>query len=633
MSESESEEIIIGPQEKKYGIITGILYGVGCGIGGSIFILLGIGIDVAGPGVLISLILGGILILFIALNYSELSTSLPISGGAYNFSKEAVGGFSAFIIGFLLWIANIATCSFSAQALTLIIIIFFPFLNNFLFLIMISVFSVLLISLVFFRTQRFAIRTLLILTLVLIVIFSIFIIAGLIISPITNPIGYNPNYLNTSTSFYGVIYMFAFLFIFFTSITQNLAYFNAGLKKPSKNIPIVNILAIMLTLIIYLSITFVVLINIGNKKEGLSHSPLLLGEILYNIIGPVGFYLMGFAAIISILIAMNASLGSAVSVFQALSRDHYFPKIFNEVSKKSNVPIYSLIITTIVVIIFTFLAVIYANIGFTAEITSFTFLLGLAFINLTAINLRYKRKALDRPFKAPFFPFLPIIVTITCLILALFVLEPAAIFLGLIIFAIAILYYLLTIVDRYSLVMTLAGIKILCVIIVGFSIWIINNVTIISVTISGLDTLFSRFLLRILIIICIISIGTIVLDIIPLREFVFFFTRKLDKKKVAIDLGFGQIIELDKTKVKIIYRINFIIAVIQMLSAIYIFFLVYLFGMGYISLEKIVISGIIIRQTMAEYLIISNLILFGFTLLVSGGLMIYISREVLALGM
>ena len=117
------------PEPKKSTVSQGVLYGVGCGIGGSIFVLLSTGIRVAGPGVMISLLLGGILIFLTALNYSELSTSLPLSGGDYNFGKEGVGGFFAFIIGFFLWIANIATCSFSAQVFALTIEIFFPFLS------------------------------------------------------------------------------------------------------------------------------------------------------------------------------------------------------------------------------------------------------------------------------------------------------------------------------------------------------------------------------------------------------------------------------------------------------------------------------------------------------------------------
>ena len=249
LNESKSKEVtqklktILPPEEHKIGTTQGVLYGVGCGIGGSIFILLGTGIETAGPGVLISLLLGGILIFLTALNYSELSTSLPISGGAYNFGKEGVGGFLAFSIGFFLWIANITACAFSAQAFTLVIDVFFPFLDP--LIIPISIFAILFITIVFFRTQRFAIRTLIILTIILILIFVIFIISGLFIAPFTNSTNFNPEYLTSGMNAFTIIQMFALLFVFFTSITSNLAYLNKDYKQPSKTIPRVNILAIL----------------------------------------------------------------------------------------------------------------------------------------------------------------------------------------------------------------------------------------------------------------------------------------------------------------------------------------------------------------------------------------------------
>ena len=130
MIEKEQEGIT---PSRTISLSSGILYGIGCGIGGSVFILLGTAIGKAQSGVLIGLILGGILIFFTALNYSELSTSLPVSGGAYNFSKEALGGFLAFIIGFFLWIANIGTFTFSAQAFFVVIKAIFqsPIIQNF----------------------------------------------------------------------------------------------------------------------------------------------------------------------------------------------------------------------------------------------------------------------------------------------------------------------------------------------------------------------------------------------------------------------------------------------------------------------------------------------------------------------
>ena len=612
------------PPEKKYGITAGILYGIGCGIGGSIFVLLGTGIEVAGPGVLISLLFGGILIFLTALNYSELSTSFPISGGAYNFSKEGIGGFSAFMIGTFLFIANVATCSFSAQVFTIIIIIFFPFLEP--FIIPVAIMAVILTSVVFFRTQRFAIRTLIILTITLITIFSIFIISGLFISPISNPSGYNPNFLYSQMNFLGTIQMFALLFIFFTSITSNLAYFNANLKNPSKNIPRVNILAILLTLIIYLSITFVVLINLGNKAGDLSGSPVLLGEILFEILGPIGFYLMGAAMLISTLIAMNAALGSAVSVLRALARDNYVPSKFTELNKKKTVPIYALMLTTLIAIIFTFLAVVYTSVGLTAEITIFIYFIGLAAVNFAAVNLRRKRKSLARPFKAPFFPYLPIIVGTTCLILA-FVLEPAAIILGSILFLIAILYYSLTITDRYSIVITIAGLKVLCIIVVGTLIWVLNNLSTLSSPTQGNELFFTQVLLRILIVICIFTIATIFLDIISLREIIYFLIKKVDKERVAIDIGVGQIIELDKTESTLIHNSNIIIGIMQIISSLFIFYLVILFEMEFISIEQIAFRGIKIGHIASEFFYRSSLLFFGICLSVSGAYMLFINRK------
>ncbi|MFX1386161.1 MAG: APC family permease, partial [Promethearchaeota archaeon] len=574
MTEKDQEQIL---PTRHVGLLTGILYGIGCGIGGSIFILLGTAIAEAQSGVLISLILGGVLIFFTALNYSELSTSLPISGGAYNFSKEALGGFLAFIIGFFLWIANIATFSFSAQAFTSIIEAFFPLpFAQFLF-IPIAIISILFTTIVLFRTHKIALRTLVYLTIVLLIIFGIFIFSGFFIAPITNiPDGYDPDFLFSNTNFFSVILMFSFLFIFFTSITSNLAYLNADLKNPSKNIPKANIFAISITLLIYLSITIVVMINIGSDTTGLGESPILLALVMNDILGFPGYVLMGVAAIISTFIAMNAALGSAVAVMYALARDNYISKRFLKVNKKTKVPTLVITVTTAVAILFTILAIIFTNIGFTANITTFIYFFGLAFVNFAAVILRYKRKELDRPFKAPFFPYLPVIIGSTCLILG-FALNINAIILGLFILVIGITYYLLTIADRHSVVLTLAGLKFFALVLVGIFIWVINNFSIMVSPITGFLSIFSFVLLRILIFICIFASATIFFDIIPLKELIFFFIKRVNKKEVAIDIGIGQIIELKRSKAKLLYYINIIISIIQIFSSIFIFILASLF--------------------------------------------------------
>jgi len=615
---SDSEQEKISPK-RSVGISGGILYGIGCGIGGSIFTLLGRAIGNAGPGVLISFILGGVLIFFTALNFSELATSLPISGGGYSFSKEAMGGFLAFLIGFFLWIANIALCSFSAQVFTFTLYVFFPILED--YIIFIEIVSILFIGIIIFRTTRRATKILISLTIILILFLVIFIIAGIVIAPITNASDFNFNYFFSPTNFFGVILMFPVLFVGFTSITSNLAYLSSDLKNPSKNIPKVFIIAITMTLFLYLLITFVVLINIGDDVENIIKKPVLLAEILLKILGPFGFILMGSAAIISTLISMNAAIGSAVSILFALARDNYVHKSLKKVSKRTGMPIYSLIITLAVAILFTIFTTLF---GFAAEITSLIYLFGLAFINFGAVLLRNKRKELSRPFKVPFFPYLPIIVGSMCLIFA-FILSPIAILLGIIILSAGISYYVLKIADRNSIVLTVSGFKFLSTCLLGVFIWITANFTDISSAINGFNDIFLEIILRILIYIGIFTFGTVALDVIPLREMVYFFIKKVDREMIAI--GDGQIIELGEKRLKVIHIVNLILGILQITFAVFIFFVVYFVGSDIINLEQVLLGGTIIYQDAAEYFSLTILILFGLSISISGVIQLYSSRE------
>ncbi|MBY9019080.1 MAG: amino acid permease, partial [Candidatus Lokiarchaeota archaeon] len=498
-----------------------ILYGVGCGVGGSIFVLLGTGIDIASSGILLSLFFGGILIFFTALNYAELSTSLPMAGGAYNFSKEGLGGFLAFIIGFFLWIANILACSFSAHTFALVIeevlkragIISPPF-----YIVLLAIGVILFTSLVIFRTQKVAIKSLIYLTIILLGIFGIFIFSGLVISPFTN--NFDLTIFSQPLNPIGIVSAFPLLFIFFTSITSNLAFINSDLKNPSKNIPKVNILAIFIALVIYLTITFVVLVNVNYPPSQLGDTPLLLPIVLENILGPFGFFTMVFAALISTMIAINAALGSGVSIITALARDRYISKKFKEIKKRAQMPALGLLVTVVIAIIFTY----FAGIGLAAETTTLIYFFGLAFVNYAAVKLRRTRKELDRPFKAPFFPVLPYIISGTFLVFALFFFSTEAVVLGLLILSIGVGYFLLTISDRASKSLTLAGIKSLLVIIIGFSIWAINNFSAVSPELVIIN--------RILIGILVFIIGTVIFDIFPLREVVYFFIKIVDKEKV-----------------------------------------------------------------------------------------------------
>jgi basic amino acid/polyamine antiporter, APA family len=68
-------------------------------IGTGIFVVIGEGIGIAGPAVILSFVLAGVTCVFSALCYAELASSIPVSGSAYTYAYATLGELIAWIIG------------------------------------------------------------------------------------------------------------------------------------------------------------------------------------------------------------------------------------------------------------------------------------------------------------------------------------------------------------------------------------------------------------------------------------------------------------------------------------------------------------------------------------------------------
>jgi basic amino acid/polyamine antiporter, APA family len=74
--------------------------GIGAIIGAGIFVLTGTAAaQFAGPGIILSFILGGIACAFVGLCYSELAAMLPVCGSSYTYTYATLGEIFAWIIG------------------------------------------------------------------------------------------------------------------------------------------------------------------------------------------------------------------------------------------------------------------------------------------------------------------------------------------------------------------------------------------------------------------------------------------------------------------------------------------------------------------------------------------------------
>ncbi|MEE4454905.1 amino acid permease [Novosphingobium resinovorum] len=76
--------------------------GVGAIVGTGIYTLVGVGANLAGPSVILSFAVAGLVCACAALCYAEVATAIPASGSAYTYSYVVIGELIAWIIGWSL---------------------------------------------------------------------------------------------------------------------------------------------------------------------------------------------------------------------------------------------------------------------------------------------------------------------------------------------------------------------------------------------------------------------------------------------------------------------------------------------------------------------------------------------------
>lgn len=88
-----------------------VMLGVGAIVGTGIYTLVGVGAERAGPAVMISFGVAGVICAFAALAYAELATMIPASGSAYTYSYASMGELVAWLVGWALILEYSVVCS------------------------------------------------------------------------------------------------------------------------------------------------------------------------------------------------------------------------------------------------------------------------------------------------------------------------------------------------------------------------------------------------------------------------------------------------------------------------------------------------------------------------------------------
>ncbi len=94
-----------------------LLTSVGCMVGSGWLFGAFYAAKIAGPASIVSWLIGGVLISFIALTFSELSTMLPLAGGIVRYSHFSHGSAVSFTMSWLAWLSCVAVAPTEVQSI------------------------------------------------------------------------------------------------------------------------------------------------------------------------------------------------------------------------------------------------------------------------------------------------------------------------------------------------------------------------------------------------------------------------------------------------------------------------------------------------------------------------------------
>lgn len=395
-----------------------LLMGLGVIIGAGIFIITGVASAYySGPALVLSFIIAGMACFFTALCYAEFASMVPVAGSAYTYSYVTLGELLAWIIGWdlileYLLIVTAVAVGWSGYIVSIItslgIILPAQLINppgvdggfiNLPAVIIISILSLLLIKGTKESSQFNTIIVFIKLT-----VLMLFIIIGV---NYINPANYQPFLpYGLGGVFKGAAIIF-FAYIGFDAITTAAE----EVKNPQRTFPIAIIGSLIISSALYIIVTIILngMVPYYLFKETAAPVSFALQRIGFNwanIVISVG----ALAGITSVLLV---GFFGQTRVFFAISRDGLLPPFFAKLHKNFKTPVNGILLVGVAASVIA----AFVPISDLAELINIGTLAAFIIVSASIIVLRRQRPDLERPFKTPYVPLIPILSIIFCLFL------------------------------------------------------------------------------------------------------------------------------------------------------------------------------------------------------------------------
>ena len=411
-------------------------FGIGIVVGTGIFTLTGIAAkNSAGPGVVLSFALAGFVSLLAALCYAELSSSVPAAGSAYTYAYATIGEVFAWIIGWDLVLEFALGAAVVARGWS-------GYLAGLSDAVPTSLFGedapvnvgALLITLVLgvvayvgIRESKWVTNTLVVIKVA--VCLFVIVVGALYVQaqnwtpfvPAAKPPEASASGLTqplwqavtgVAPSVYGMAGVLAAAAIVFFSYTGFEAVANLGeeTRNPRRDLPLGLLGTLGVCTLLYVGVSGVLtgMVDYRSIDEGAPISS------AFEDVG-LGWAaaLIGVAAVCGLTSVILVDLIAMGRIGFAMARDGLLPPRLAEVHPRFGTPS---VITLCTVALVAVLAA-FVPISALAEMVSIGTLFAFTIVSLAVPILRRTRPTLDRPFRTPFSPVLPVLSAVLCVAL------------------------------------------------------------------------------------------------------------------------------------------------------------------------------------------------------------------------
>jgi APA family basic amino acid/polyamine antiporter len=441
--EESVEETTEGEHQlrKSLGALDLVVFGVGVIVGTGIFVLTGVAAATqAGPAIAVSFVVAAVACGLAALCYAEFASTVPVAGSAYTFSYASLGELIAWIIGWDLVLELAIGAATVAKGWSGYLVELLPFelpksiageeatVN------VPAVVIIALLAFVLIRGVKLSSRFNLVVTTIKLTVVLFFIVVGFFaiksanLSPFIPPPGPAPApagggdpgtpliqlLFGLEPAAYGVPgIFFGAAVVFFAFIGFDVVATTAEeARRPQRDMPIGILGSLVVCTILYVLVSLV-MTGITDFRELNVEAP--MAKALDDAGLAWAANIVSFGAICGITsVIMILLLGQSRILF-AMSRDHLLPPALAKVHPRFGTPARITIITAAFSAVLAALIPIDQLAGLVNIGTLFAFVL----VSLGVIVLRRTRPDLERAFRTPWVPVVPILAALACLFLML----------------------------------------------------------------------------------------------------------------------------------------------------------------------------------------------------------------------